>query len=222
MPRSRRAIRTSRKSARTRADWTYRPNLRDAVGALVDNLGTYEPTLTVLTPGVANAQARVLYDSHNYVSNMVQIAGATVRFPSPARAEGAKARIIMVEGMIVSAPSVWAVGSTFSLGLRFGIFEQDAGVGAFLIDPAYTMWAPSLNIPQNPAYWANDKKWQHERRAVEVFTENTVRFDRRFRFRVNRTIMPHECYGIYIESQTGSVNLSNQLWFRTLVADEGA
>lgn len=200
----------------------YRMNMRDAAGALIDDLGTYDPAIMLLIPGVATANAAVLYDSHNRIADTMPTGGGVPTMPRAARAEGSRAKIIAVEGQMIYAPSVWALGSSFRMGMRFGMFEQDAASGAFLIDPAYSMWITTGGTPMlNPATWANDRQWQHERRWGMSFGDNGQVFNARFRFKVNRSLQPNFCYGIFLESFAGSVNMTYQLWLRTLVADEG-
>lgn len=226
MARSKR--RTFSKRRRVAADWVYRPCLQDLAGGLIDDLGTYDFITGTLVAGPANANFHVLYDSHNHISNtMGALAAAPIReMPNAARAEATRPLIMRVQGIATIRPSAWAVGSIFQLGMRFGIFEQDAQSGSVLIDPAYSMWsAGGAGINQlRVATWANDRNWQHERRFGQAFHDNGAYFMQRFNFRVNRRIDPNECYGIYMESDTqfvSSINLLYQLWFRTLVSDEG-
>lgn len=211
----------ARRSRGPRADWVYRPNVHDAAGALVDDFGTYEPTVKVLLPGDPAAIAAVLYDSHNYINPSTQAGNVPRPVPSSGRAEASRALIKAVQGTVIFRPSTWALGSVWRLGMRFGIFEQDPNSGAFLIDPLYAMWSlPTLNNVK-PAVWANDRKWQHERRSALTFSDNSQIWVWNFRFRVNRRLNPNECYGIYTATQSDSVNLIMQMFFRTLVSDEG-
>lgn len=205
----------------TRGDWVYRANLRDEAGALIDDLGTYDPIAQTLGAGLVNANAAVLYDSYNRFSKMVQPPGvAPAGIPMAARSEGGRARILRVQGVQTFSPSTWALGSVYSLGIRFGIFEQDPSSGAFLLDPTYSMWVRTNNM-LDPATWANDRQWQHERRIVVNFNDNNQTLNWRFNFAVNRTLQPHFCYGIFYETLAGSVNLTSRLFYRTLVVDEG-
>lgn len=227
MARSKRRRSFSRK--RVSADWVFRPCLVDVAGAVIDDLGTYDQIVGTLVAGAANANFSVLYDSHNHVAQtMGALAGAPIRsMPQAARAEASRALIMRVQGVCIYRPTAWAVGSIFSLGFRFGIWEQDAQTGNVLVDPAYSMWASGgAGVNQlRPATWANDRNWQHERRTGATFGENnSAYFMQRFNFRVNRRLDPNECYGIWMEADTffvSSINLQYQLWFRTLVADEG-
>jgi len=222
--------RTRRKMAkpprkRRRADWVYRSAVFDSAAGAIDDLYTYAPFTKVLGAGTANANAAILYDSHNYTAATVQglFDAPRVRVWAPARAEGLRAFIHRVEGLIILRPSVWAAGSILSYGCRFGIYEQDPAVGAFLIDPAYSMWGLGANVQNAPAHWANDRKWQHERRFISSFTSTQTAqpFMLRFSFSVRRSLNPNECYGIYSEAAAESVTSTEQMWFRTLVSDEG-
>lgn len=204
-----------------RADWVYRPNVHDAAGGLVDDQGSYEPTVKVLTPGDPAAIAPVLYDSHNYINPSTQAGNLPRPVPSSGRAEGGRAFIRRVQGLIIIRPSTWALGSIWRLAMRFGMFEQDPNSGNFLIDPLYAIWSlPTLNNLK-PAVWANDRQWQHEWRNAMTFSDNSQMWVRRFNFRVNRRLNPNMCYGIYVASQSDSVTLTLQFFFRTLVSDEG-
>lgn len=206
-----------------RADWVYRSNTFDTAGALFDDLGTYAPQYQTL---VANSSlAGVLYDSHNYTATKVRASGAGAQFfPAvwaPARAEGRRAFIHRVVGTMFVTPSNWAIGSQFQFGIRFGIFEQDAAVGAFLIDPNYNMLTAGALAIVQPALWANDRKWQHERRVHRTFTDNSTIFEYRFAFSVRRSLAPNECYGFYMENPAAETStIASKFWFRTLVSDE--
>lgn len=228
MAKSRRPRRFSSRR-RVAADWVYRPNLIDLAGALIDDLGSYDHAGGTLVGGPTNANFHILYDSHNY---LVQTKGPTLAgvggqaLPMAARAEATRPLIMRVQGTMLFKPSAWAVGSIFQLAWRFGIFEQDPQSGSILIDPSYSLWnSGNAGINQlRPATWANDRNWQHERRYGQAFHDNGAYFMQRFNFRVNRRIDPNECYGLFLESDiffVSSVNLLYQLWFRTLVADEG-
>lgn len=205
-----------------RLDWVYRSNSFDTAGALVDDQGTYADTAQTLATNTS--LAAVLYDSHNYVASTVgqtPADGPRVRVLAPARAEGRKTLISRVEGQMFVRPSTWALGSQMKFGVRFGIFEQDPIVGAFLIDPNYSMFTSGALPVAQAANWANDRKWQLERRWWVEFNDNNRILQLRFRFRVNRNLNPNECYGFYMENApTESVTIGSRFWFRTLVADE--
>lgn len=188
---------------------------------MLDDLGTYDATVQVLAAG-APGNAAVLYDSHNRLSAIATfVANVPDPFPQVARAEGGRARIVRVQGWLAATPTVWALGSRYLLGIRFGMFEQDPSTGAFLIDPTYSMWSIPGNVQLSPAVWANDRQWQHERRIDVSFNDNNQTLNWRFNFAVNRSLQPNWCYGIYLESQAGSVALNTRFFFRTLVSDEG-
>lgn len=214
-----------RRSARPRADWTYRSNIHDAAGALVDSLGSYEAIATTLAPGVGSAIFKCLYDSHNRVGGVRKpdAAGATFfpSMPGPARAEGGKAKILAVQGTLQVTPVTWALGNRYTLGIRFGQFEMDPISPAILIDPLYTMLGVGTLIQSKPAQWANDRNWDREFRHTEVFNDNSQTRMFRFSFRVRRTLRPNMAYGMFLETSNGSVNVAITPWFRALVSDEG-
>lgn len=215
------------KSPGPRPDWVYRSDLHDEAGGLVDPWGTYEQVGAGLVSGQQNAIAQVLYDGTNYLGTAVGM-GANVPIfqPRAARAEGNKAKVHMVDGWIGVIPSTWALGSVFNLGIRFGVFEQDEVSGAPMVPIEYNMWGYGGAITQNvtkPAVFANTRNWDRELRRFEAFNTGAgpVRFNYRFRFKANRRLRPHECYGVYAETQEGSVTLSMVFFLRSLVSDEG-
>lgn len=223
MARSKR--RFSRRKSRPR-DWVYRGAVFDAAAGIIDDLSTYTPFTKTLAAGVAAANAAVLYDSHNYVASTVAggpFDSVRQRVTAPARAEASRAFIHRTEGVIILTPSTWTAGTSFRYGVRFGIFEQDAGVGAFLIDPLYSMWGGGSLYTAHPDVWANDRRWQHERRFAQTFSTSNdqAMWTLRFRVSVRRSLNPNECYGIFSETTAGSATLLEQMWFRTLVSDEG-
>lgn len=225
MARSKR--RPFRKSAsRRKADWVYRGNVFDVAGGLIEDLGTYAPQTTTLTAGVGSAFGKVLYDSHNYIKS-AQIAQtpnlAEFFMPSAARAEGSRAKILRVQGVIMARPTTWTIGSFIRIGFRFGFFEQDADSGVALVDPLYSMFNAAGLSDQQPARWANDRAWQHERRFLAAFATGNemTTWTWRFNFPVNRSLRPDQGYFVYIETEGGSATLNVQRWLRTLVVDEG-
>lgn len=222
MRRNRRMPKRGKARSGPKADWVYRPNLRDEAGSLIDDLGTYDPVVQTLLAADPNANAAVLYDSHNRQMNTVTFGAVPFQFPRMARAEGGRAKIIRVQGQHIVTPSTWALGSTYRLGIRFGIFEQDPASGAFLIDPSYGLWVAAGDVQLGAAAWANDRKWQHEMRYGTAFSPDRPQmWNFRFNFSVNRRLMPNECYGMFYSTFGGSVTTIHQMWYRTLVADEG-
>lgn len=211
------------------ADWVYRDHVYDDTGALIAAAGTYSNQPFTLTAGVANAQGKVLYDSHNYIKQGVQLtAGAMIPFGSQGRAEAGRATILGYEGILAITPTTWAAGTNIRLGVRVGVFEQDAGTGFFLVDPAYTMFTSSPNLSLNASAWANSRTWVEERRVYRAFSTSNDQALQvlRFRRRCRRRLNPHECFGMFLEinnqaGTTGGVNMEGTLWMRTLVSDEG-
>lgn len=202
-------------------DWVFRPNILDEAGGLVEALGTYEPAGKNLTAGFANAKGSILYDSHNRRQSLF-LAGTVMEvMGAPGRAEGRGARIHRVMGTINVSPTTWTVGSRFDIGFRFGVFEQDPSSGLILVDANYNMWNAGAAKTDQPAFWANNRQWQHERRDIQTFSDNGVSFVYRFNFPVKRTLKPHECYAVYVETVTGSATVNLWYWLRSFVSDEG-
>lgn len=224
MARSSRRRRTVTRRPRERADWVYRSNLRDEAGAVVDAFGSYEPQEKTITPAEGGSGVLWLYDSNNRMQvaqNLPGVGNAPSMMPRAARAEGKKALIKWVQGVIFMRPSAWASGNSYRVAMRFGMFEQDQSDGTALFNGAYTLWGVTTNNQHMPAVFANDGMWQHERRVGQTFNDNSQLWLQRFSFRVNRRLPPNFGYGCYIETLTGSVNLIIQPWLRTLVVDEG-
>lgn len=219
----------SRRQSRARgprADWVYRGDAFDEEGALFDGAGSYSHIAATLPAAPANAIVQILYDSHNFIANAVQLPGnIPLGMSSAGRAEGHRPLIKWVQGQIMIRPSAWALGSLLGIGFRFGIFEQDPEFGAVLLAPGYAMATSGVTQTQaQDAIFANDRQWQHERRFYTAFGDggHPALWNQRFSFRVNRRLQPHQCYGVYCEGQGGfSVTTSLTFWLRTLVSDEG-
>lgn len=213
---------------RVSGDWVYRACLYDETGGALDSIGSYDPTEQTVVAGFGNSGGCVLYDSHNYVNNIAtlfgQAAGNYIPLAAPARPEGRTSKVIRVQGNIIWRPSSWAVGSSFRLGLRFGIWEQDPTTGSIVAPAAENMWSPIIlgALDTHPVFFANTRSWQKEYRISEQFSENTVRFEKAVNFKVNRRLKPNECYALWVETSAGSTTLLFQYWLRTFVADEGA
>lgn len=206
------------------ADWVYRPDVRDNAGNLYDALGSYTVTAKSLAAGAANAQVGVLYDSFNYMSQGIGATNvAAVTTTRAGRAEGRNPLIHRVEGTVFIIPSGWSAGTFFRMGFRFGRWTQTPDTGALFIDPEYSMYGGAVaDAKDTVAQFANDREWQHERRTMEHFTnDRPLSFVQRFRFRVNRSLNPMQCYALYMESESGSVTCNVILYLRTLVSDEG-
>lgn len=222
MARSKKRSFARRRRFKRTGDWVYRTDYYDNTGALIDALGSYKLEEDPLTGGEVNAVAQVLYDSHNRLKQWIDIPSNIPRVMSnAARAEGQRAWIHRVQGIVFIRPSTWTIGSSFRMGMRFGIFEQDPVAGGLTLDPLYTLWGTGTDVNSNPAHWANDRMWQHERRFAMTFSDNAQVWAQRFNFRVNRRLNPNQCYGVYISSVSGSATLNIQPWLRTFVSDEG-
>lgn len=222
-----------RTSPRRRADWVYRGNDRQiGIGISVfTSLGTYDMTVHTINSGVANAQSKVLYDSQNYFALLgrggVGTAANVSTIPQigrVARAEGRKAVMRAVEGYLFCEPTTWSLGQVAALGMRLGAFEQDM-TGVFSLDSGFSMWENEAIQPFTYVgnYANNGRQNAREWRRMWFFTDTGVPAARFFRFRWTgrRVLQPNECFGIYTELGSTSVNLRTQWWFRTLVEDEG-
>lgn len=227
MARTRRKMRKAPgRARRPRADWVFRTDLVDPEGALNDGLGTYVFREKSLGVGTDAARAVILYDSHNrmFATAAGGVSNLPFAMPRASRAEGGKAFIHRVQGTIFVRPSAWTLGDRFRLGLRFGVYEQDPDTGTILIDPSYTMWHDPGNMQLSTAVWANDRNWQHERRFGTTFSDNAQMWTLPVAFSVRRSLQPHQCYAIWMESFNAgapSTTLLLQFWLRSLVSDEG-
>lgn len=213
---------------RLRADWVYRSNAQSAEDQdeIADVLGTYEPLIFTHSTGVGNSLAHILYDSQQWGALQggggVALGGWTRAINRAARAEGRKATILAVEGIIYWEPSVWALGNLMAIGVRLGCFEQDPGTGNILLDAAYSMWTNEVGgSSSRPSGWANPGRgntW--ERRYHVGFSETVPFFVSRIAWRGRRVLQPNECFAVYTELENTSVNTRTQMWLRTLVSDE--
>lgn len=204
-----------------RGDWTYRGILFDGAGAIVEAFGAYNPALAPVVAGTAGANIAILYDSYNYTQHA--IIGPVV-YPRHARAEGRNPLVKRVRGSLIVTPSTWALGSTFALGIRFGVFEQLPDTGGIFLDTEYNMWSFASNVADAPANWANRRDWVKEVRFRQDFLENKTSWTLHFNFPVNRRLLPHQCFAAYFEtsgSQPASVTINIQRWLSALVVDEG-
>lgn len=226
MARSRR--RSMPRRRRPKADWVYRDNIYSTAGP-DELLGSYTPRGTSILAGPAQAAGKILYDSKGYINPSRQgTTGVTHPVSAAARSEGSKARILMVEGVVFVTPSTWVLGSQMLAGFRFGVFEQSPVTGNIQVDANYSMWSEQLDVTANPAIWA-DRPHSLERRLFRRFAggNELTAWTLAVRFRVNRTLMPNQCFGMYVENSDSSGGLGSsvtfiiQPWLRTLVVDEG-
>lgn len=221
-------------SSRVKADWVYR-GIIDVPGDSVDeawwvegDLSSYSNGISTLTTGITNARAWVLYDSTNFLNVLVnqyntplgdQSVGVMGR---AARAEGSGALILRTQGQILVRPSTWALGSVMLFGMRLGVFEQDPQTGSLLLDPQYTMMNASSSWSTAAAVWANTRDWVWERRFYSTFdSQRPSWFHIDVNWKGRRRLKPHQCWALYVEADTGSVNTTWRRSLRSLVADEG-
>lgn len=197
---------------RRRADWVFRNDLFDIAGAPIDQSGSYVPERSkVITPAAVNGTVFWLYDSHN-LQNYVEFGGVGAQPIAKGmwrRSEGRQAKVLRVRGEMSFTPSVWALGSSYFLGVRFGIFQQNADSGLALLPVTYNIWGVAgFQDVDSPARYANDGAWQHQRMTIVRFNDNNATLNWTFNFAVNRSLRPNMGYGVYIETATGSVNLT--------------
>jgi len=223
MARTKRRMAKAPRARRPKADWVFRPNIADDAGNVIDAVGSYTPELSkTIVQTFTGAIGLVLYDSQNRIKDVVAQGFIPALFPRAARAEGHRARILRVVGLLAFTPSVWALGSSYFLGIRFGMFEQNSGTGQVVVPTNYHMWGNGSVAPdQTAARYANDGLWQVERRTIVRFNDNNSTLNVPFAFRVNRSLRPDQCYAVYIETASGSVNVTCNPTLRTLVSDEG-
>lgn len=229
--------RRTRSTTRSRGpapDWVYRPNARTLATGSVNNdaLGTYEPNFFTVVGGVGNAQSRILYDSKNYVA-MVTRGGAGSALTlatvgvmgSSGRAEGKKACIRRVEGVILTEPTTWALGSVMAMGVRMGIFEQDVATGTFSLDASYSMWFnPAALADGPPASFANNRRnnaWEVRQWRYFGDASSNPNMVIRINWTGRKYLEGNECFGMYLELPAVSTSLRTQCWVRSLVIDEG-
>jgi len=220
MAKSRRRMRTAPR--RGRADWVYRPSVYDEAGIIQEDLGTYEPASATLTPGPTTAFGKVLYDSHNRLTYVADVAGVGLPYTRAGRAEGRNPLILRVQGVLHIQPTTWAVGNSYDICYRIMANEQSAVDGFMSLDTAYSAFdviGPPMN---SPAVFANSKFLIHEKRVFHAFSggNDTERKTIRFDVRMRRSLSPNFALFLYMESATGSVNVRHRRWLRTLVVDE--
>lgn len=202
-------------------DWVYRTNAIASDGS-IDGLGTYQNVASTLVGG--GSAAWILYDSHNHKELLLRgqspPGGVQQSLSMAARAEGRNPLIRRVSAMIRVNPSAWALGSSYVIGLRLGIFEQDPDTGNVLLDVSYSMFADLGNA--YVADWANSRENLREYRRYVLFTDasSSGQMHVQLNWAGMRRLLPHQCLAIYAETQGGSVNTTWQRWCRTLVADE--
>lgn len=217
----------SRKPARRRrgtpkGDWVYRGG--EGRDSIADQMGlaSYHPGLNK-TINAATSQASILYDSRNYLTQTVSDTVGT-RMGSAARAEGRKARVLRVQGTIATQATTWTLGNTVRLGMRIGIFEQDANAGGISVDPDYRLFQTNAFFGGNAAVFANDRRsnqwtyfpWLH----FATGNETSLRLHR-INVAVRGYLEANDCLAFYIENMVGGVNINYWLALRTFVIDEG-
>jgi len=207
-----------------RADWVYRPNMFDDTGALIDQQGTYDSTVSPLPSGPDNSQAFWLYDSVNRLKQLGASGGAAfVQVPRAARAEGRNPLVLAVQIWICMTPSVWALGNAFRTGIRLMTVDQDPDDGLALFNAEYTMWNPAAAGTPRAAVFANEKNLIREWRYARAFSDNGNMFVFRAFWRGRRTLRPEQGLALFMQTDNSneSVTLNKQFFCRSLVVDEG-
>jgi len=215
---------TRRKS---RADWVFRNdglafNVDGNAVFTQDELGTYSPDAAVVTS--PSAIGLILYDSRNYLGtlNFGGPAGLVGAMSLAGRASARKARTHMVRGSVLVDTSSWAVNDELILGLRIGVFEQSPVNGSPQVDANYSMFDNLGGASM--AQFANQQRsnlW--ERRVVRAFSDSNQGgvFQIPIFARTPARLNDEECLALYVELDTGSVNMRFTSWLSTLVTDEG-
>lgn len=207
-----------------KADWVYRSEFYDTNG-VNDFLATYSSGIRVLNTGAAAANGLVLYDSKAHLrARMAGPAGpATVRGGAAAsRSEGAKPKMLRVQGQLYVEPQTWTLGNLMAIGVRIAAMEQDAPTGQVIISADYSMWAAGGNTIL--ADWANARRlnlW--ENRYYRGFASDAQAFMvHSFNVALRVRLDAHEALILYLEGEGTSVNMRYQVFCRTLVVDEGS
>jgi len=218
MSRSRK--KTSSRRRMPRADWVYRSReVNEDDGSYLLDHESYGPSTFTVTAGVGGQVGAVLLDSSNYLHENTGISRRMPRASVPDRPR--RPMTHLVSGTIDIQPTVWSLGQVMELGVRIGVWQQDA-VSGDLITPSanYSMYAVT-NYAQQPAIWANDRRnnlW--ERRFHWAFSTSNDMAVRLLPLvaRARARLSEDECLGIYLEVPAGAVNLRGQFWLRTLVS----
>lgn len=203
-----------------KGDWVYRGGeLRE--GSLGWELATYHPGV-YKTINAATSQAAVLYDSQNYLSDTV--GDSLLSLNRSARAEGRRARTFRVQGVMVSQATTWTLGNEVRLGMRIGVFDQDANDGGISVDPDYRIFQTNAFPGGQAAVFANMRRsnlWTHYHMLHFATGNETSLRVTRFNVPAKASLGAGECLALYLENLVGGVNLRYWLACRTFVADEG-
>lgn len=203
-----------------RGDWVYRgPEWRENANTF--ELSTYHPG-RYKTINAATSQAAILYDSQNYLSSTVSDSLSALN--NSARAEGRRARTFRVQGVIVSQATTWTLGNEVRLGMRIGVFDQDANNGGVSVDPDYRIFDTGAFMGSMACVFANMKRsnlWTHYHMLHFATGNETSLRVTRFNIPARASLGAGECLALYLENLVGGVNLRYWLACRTFVADEG-
>lgn len=229
MARTRRTVSRRRpmRRRRERADWVYRPDLFDQIGAQIESLGTYTPVSKTVGKGVENLSNFVLYDSQNRLSGMLNISPVTRdALPRAARAEGRGPLVLGCDGFVDLTTTTWGIGNILHFGLRAVVIEQDPASGFAFIAPTYSMWQQSTFNADQIAIWRNSGNIAHEVRFVRQFSTGAEqqRWMVPFRFRTRRRLKPYQAFMLLVEFADyglSSVGGVIRPFIRTLVSDAG-
>lgn len=210
------------RTRRPKGDWVYR-GMGFASDGTQDFLGTYTPTETTVSAGIAAATAWVLYDSKQYLS-MWSAGGQPIdpryTLARAGRAEGNRPKMLRVRGTIIARPSAWALGNWLSIGFRI-IKCPQSDAGNMLLDADYTMWGNTP--PSDAASHANARAlnlWER-RYELRFVAEQQPLIHKSINVPLRTRLNSNECLALYCEVQSGSVAGIVEKWLSTFVVDEG-
>jgi len=230
--RRRRSVPRGTRGKRVRKDWVYRPNIHSYGTGLggVSTDGTYSSAVGAISSGFQSSIARVLYDSHNWMSFL---GSSGVAQPgvlgAAARAEGKRATMYAVNGVINLVPDTWALGSQIRVGWRILIADQDLPSGLAVLDADYSMWNDPVGAAgtESTAAFRNDHRCLAEGRVFRNFSTSNDQADLRIfpRWRGRWMLQEHQAMYMYLEIEGNSgggpgVGMRFQMWMRSLVSDD--
>lgn len=185
-----------------------------------------------LTAGIAGALAFPLTYSQN--ARKLAVHGPLNALPGvgnleswAAIPEGGAQRIFAVDGGIYVDANTWNVGSSFKVGWRLKVFEQDPLDGTALTAPFYSMYTDNTPNGVTIATSANEgylreKHWSVANVAGTVVTTTSSWYvPIRWRSQRGITLGNNTALFLYLESATGSITLRGHNRMRTLMRAGG-